>query len=285
MKYAFINGEFYLREEAKISLLDRGLLFGDGIYTTVLVEDGAICFLEEHLTRLKQQCENLNIIPPDIEKHHIEEFLIKNDALVGTWRLKFFITGGSSPIQALPQRKFEHLFFTLDPFIPPPYNSLTVSLYPNPLMLPHANCKSLSSLHRYYVSEFAKQKGTDDAITMTESEILLEASFANLFWIYKNTFYTPDPTLPLYSGVTLKKMIKIASIFELDVCYARVRFHEIPETAHIYRVNTLRGLRPILKIEEKYFPRDLSLEHDFLSAYSSIKEEEAHKCASLSLQI
>jgi 4-amino-4-deoxychorismate lyase len=282
MSIVFLDNDFLQEEEAKLPITDRGVIYGDGIYTTLLVEEGTIYFLEDHLKRLQKQCAFNKIRPPHIDREAVFLLLAKNHAEKGTFRLKIYITGGSSTEMALPLRESGHVFMTIESFSPPPYRPLDLSLFSIPVMAPHAAFKSLSCLHRFYVADFASSKGVDDAVTLTESGLLLEASFANLFWVYQDTLYTPDPSLPLYYGVTIDKVATIAREVNLKVEFVKKRLSDIPEGASFYRTNSLRGIRPIGSIEERTFPRSLNLEKALLNAYEGIKKRQG---SSISLPV
>ena len=60
-EHVFINGEIVPVRDAKVSVFDRGLLYGDGLFETIRVEDGFPLFLKAHLDRLYNSCRFLNI--------------------------------------------------------------------------------------------------------------------------------------------------------------------------------------------------------------------------------
>ena len=62
--FAYLNGQYLPVEDAKISPMDRGFLFGDGIYEVIPVYDGEIFGLEAHLDRLNQSLQGLRMEPP-----------------------------------------------------------------------------------------------------------------------------------------------------------------------------------------------------------------------------
>lgn len=269
-----LDNTFIPQEEASIPLQDRGLLFGDGLYTTLLVSEGEIYFLEEHLERLRKQAALLHIIPPPFIKELYFELLERNEALTGTWRLKIFITGGEGSEMSLPKREWGHCFAMLDPFTPPPYAPLDVALFPMPIAVPHAHFKSLSSLHRLYVANYAAEQNKDDAITTTGEGFLLEASYGNLFWICNKTLYTPHPELPLYFGMTIEKVVLVAKRLGLRVQYVKQSLENVPEEAQVFRTNTLRGIRPITLIDKRAFFRVEELEGQLLALYEELKSEK-----------
>ena len=57
----YINGEFFPRNEAKISVFDSGFLLGDGVWEGIRLQNGALCFIDEHIERLYHGAEKLKI--------------------------------------------------------------------------------------------------------------------------------------------------------------------------------------------------------------------------------
>lgn len=117
--------------------------------------------------------------------------------------------------------------------------------------------------------EHGLSTGGDDAVTTTESGILLEASFGNLFWIEGKNFYTPDPALPLHFGVTIAQLTELVQKLGYAVKFVKIAPQDIPEGAFLFRCNTMSGIRPVGTLEKKEFFRDLSLEELLLSGFAA----------------
>ena len=250
MNIVYLDGEYLPENLATIPINDRGCLFGDGLFTTILVRGGRPIFLKAHIKQLLRQCAELKITPPQINEETISALIEQNRATAGSWRLKIVITAGNSPELSLSSREYGHLLLTLKPYTPPPEKPLELVLYPHPIDHSHARIKSLAFLNRFYVMEYGREHGADDAVTQTEDGTLLESAFGNLFWVYEGTIYTPDPALPLYFGVTLAQFLENT---ELPVRYGRWKVAEIPEEASLFRTNSLTLIRPIACVGNRCF--------------------------------
>ena len=64
MTIAYLNGEWLAPEEARVSVFDRGFMFGDAVYEVMAVYDGKIFLLEAHLERLKRSLEEIRLDSP-----------------------------------------------------------------------------------------------------------------------------------------------------------------------------------------------------------------------------
>lgn len=244
-----LDGKCLREEEACLPINDRGFLFGDGVFTTLRVCDGKVEFIELHLERLKQQCLQLNIIPPPIPLEWLGDLIKANQAIQGIWRLKIIVTGGNDPVLRLPKRKHGHLVMTLQPYSIQPLTPCRLCLYPEPIHRPVAALKTLSYLDRLCVYEYAQQKGFDDAIVRDGH--LLETAFSNLFWIVDNQFFAPDESLPYFKGIILNELKKNFTFQSAE---------NIPKNSHVFICNSLIHFRPVIEIEGNTFSRQPQLE-------------------------
>jgi branched-subunit amino acid aminotransferase/4-amino-4-deoxychorismate lyase len=269
----FYEGCFVPEEEAKIPLSDRGFQFGDGAFATIQVRDGVPLFLETHLEQLKKQCLSFNLVMPTVDPESIEELIELNQAHQGIWRLKIFVTGGDGTEGRLPKREGRVVIF-LKPFSPLPFKPLKMGTFSIPYYSCHASFKSLAHLNRFYVMEEAYCQGADDCVTLTEKGYILEAAFGNLFWIKEKTLMTPDPALPLYFGVTIKNILKLAQELGFEIKYVKLPLTELPKEAAAFRTNTMQGIRPIAQIGEALFMRHPLIESHFLNGYEHMIEQQ-----------
>jgi branched-subunit amino acid aminotransferase/4-amino-4-deoxychorismate lyase len=268
MSIVYLDGQFLPESEAKIPVMNRGFLFGDGAYSTIQVKEGKACFLERHLMRLKAHSQSLGIEPPFVPVEAVERLIQENSATQGIWRLRIIVTGDENPLMRLPKRPYGHLILMLKPFIPPPYVPLRMGIFPIAIMHCHASFKSLAHLNRYYVMEYAHQQDLDDCLTKTEDGYLLEAAFGNIVLIQKEQVFTPDPKiLPLHYGVTVTVILELLQKAGFEVNPTKIRIEDISDMSWIFRTNTMSGLRPIASIGGRDFTRNPELEGWILREY------------------
>lgn len=273
MSVVYFEGAFLPEEEAKIPITDRGFLFGDGAYATIQVRGGVPLFLEAHLERLQEQCRSFNLTMPSFSCDAIYELIRLNSTEEGIWRLKIFVTGGDSLETRLPERE-GRLLMTLSCPHALSKAPLRMGLFPMPFSLCHAYFKSLAHLNRLFVTQEAYRQHVDDCITQTEKGYLLEASYGNIFWIYNGVFYTPDPSLPLYFGVTITLIMEIAQKLGYPIKKVAMPFSELPLEGIYFRTGSVAGICPIVQIGEKDFSRNERIEREFVEGYEKIIEEQ-----------
>lgn len=257
--FVYLDGQFHHQDEAKISIFDRGFLFGDGVFTTLKVENGKAEFLNRHLKRLYEQCNELNIEYPDIKNEIIDELIVKNLTFGDRFKLRITITGGHIKELGLPRRRGS-VIMTLTPLEPNLKNSLRLSIFSSPIQTPHLHLKTLSYLTRLFVMQEAKNRGFDDAVVLDEKGYILETAIANIFWIVGNDFYTPSNHLACLPGITLEHIITKAKLKGYRIHYVSSTLQMIPNDAYIYCSGSLKGIVPVTEIENrKFLIKEISL--------------------------
>jgi 4-amino-4-deoxychorismate lyase len=267
-RWVFLNGDFSLEQEAKIPVTDRGFLFGEGMFTTVRVHKGNCELFKEHLKRLQRQAEDLNFYLPTLHFEWIQELILRNQALEGTWRLKIIM----SIKQELGVRTIGNLLATLHPYQERTAESCSLCIFPFPYERPLAHVKSLSYLDQLYIRNYAFQQGYEDAITRNADGILLETSCSNLFWIEQEKCWIPDQQLPYLKGVFLQALCRHLS---LPIHFVRATIDLLPSNANIYTCNALTHIRPVISIDHRSFQRNEQWEYLLQKATDEALKEDS----------
>lgn len=254
MQVVWLNGQWVPRELATISIDDRGFLFGDGVFTTIKVEEGRIFFGSDHLQRLDEQCRALRIIPPKIDPLFLTELVSRNGATKGLWRIKIILsaTATASPELHMPVRAIGTTLITISSAKPVP-QSMSLGVYPHPLERPLSAVKSLAYLDRLVVRHYAYEGGWDDAVVTDSKGHFLETAFANIFWLDSDSLYTPDPSMPLLRGVFLSAMERSAAALGIRVEYVqwdRERARKLP----LFCCNSIWGIVAVAQLAGEQFP-------------------------------
>lgn len=258
-KWVILNGNFCREKDALIPVTDRGFLFGEGIFTTIRVSNGKCEFFQEHLGRLQQQAEALDLPWEFLRVGLIQELIERNQAFNHIWRLKIIMTADEKERKKQVGNVLVTMQMTKDlSFIPS-----RLTLFPHPIENPLAHIKSLSYLEHLYVQGHARKRGYEDAITQTAQGFLLETGCSNLFWIAEGTCWIPDKRLPYLKGIFLQSVLPH---FVLPIEEKKVKIHDIPSDANVYMCNAVTHIRPVLSIDHQIFPRSQQTEELLLRA-------------------
>lgn len=266
-KWIWLNGEFCLEKKAFIPVTDHGFLFGEGIFTTIRVHDGKCELIHRHLQRLQHQAKELDFDWNFLDLEPIAELIERNQARTGIWRLKMIVTVGGEE----GKRKAGNVLAMLQPAQDLTFVPCTLCLFPHPIESPLAHIKSLSYLDHLYVREYAKKREFTDAITQMRNGVLLETGCSNLFWIDRGTCWIPDPQLPYLKGVFLQAILPHLA---LPTQFIKATRDQLLPSASVYICNALTHIRPVLSINDAFFPRNLEREEQLRQATANAIESE-----------
>ena len=243
-RVGFCNGKFIDQDQPCISLNDRGFLFGDAVFTTLKVQDGNPQFFEEHIKRLDGQCKSLKIIAPTFFLNDVQELILKNGALAGTWRLKIIVTGGEGQELYLPVRNYGKLLMTLSQVNHFP-KTIVLTIFPKAISGPLMGLKTLSYFDRLFIMDFAKKSGADDAVTLSNDGYIMETAFSNIFWIIGLEVFVPDPDLGFLMGIQLTHQIEEYKKKGYKVHCVKTKFEAISKNAQFFVCNAIIGVVPV----------------------------------------
>jgi 4-amino-4-deoxychorismate lyase len=192
MFYQSINGV----QQDSLSIKDRGLAYGDGVFTTAQVVQGKIQLLSEHLERLTNNCANLSIALPNIDKikRELKTVAQRFESCVA----KVIITAGEGGRGYSRQGCEKSTVIISFHAFPDHYLawqqqgiSLGIAQFKlglNPLL---AGIKHLNRLEQVLIRQELDSRNEDDLLVLNCTENIVEASAANVFWLKKNIWYTP----------------------------------------------------------------------------------------------
>ncbi|HXC98738.1 MAG TPA: aminotransferase class IV [Verrucomicrobiae bacterium] len=212
---AFLNGDFIPEEQAKVSILDRGFLYGDGLFEVMSVFRGRPFRWNDHMSRLQQGAAFLKIRIPfaaDELREHALQLIERNGLTEGLLRLTLSRgvgVRGYSPAGA------EHptLTMTVHPASetkgePPVWRVVTAS-FRLPAGEALAQFKTCNKLSQVLARAEADARGADEALLLNTEGKVVEGSSSNLFWITKETVNTPPLAAGILAGVTRVVVLEI----------------------------------------------------------------------------
>jgi 4-amino-4-deoxychorismate lyase len=209
MHYHSINGA----QQDSLSIKDRGLAYGDGVFTTAKVVQGKIQFLSEHLERLTNNCGKLSIALPDIDKIKAELKLVAQRFELCV--AKVIITAGEGGRGYSRQGcETSNVIISFHTF---PEHYLTwqqqginigvaqFRLGLNPLL---AGIKHLNRLEQVLIRQELDNRDEDDLLVLNCTGHIIEASAANVFWLKNKVWYTPQLTESGIAGLMRQHILE-----------------------------------------------------------------------------
>ncbi|MFI5345250.1 MAG: branched-chain-amino-acid transaminase [Elusimicrobiota bacterium] len=216
----YIDGKFCEKEDAKISVFDHGVLYGDGIFEGIRAYNGRIFRLEDHLQRLDESARAILLKLPiplkDIEKAIIETVRLNNlkDAYI-----RLVVTRGVGDL-GLDMRKCksgatlfiiaDHIELYPEEFYEKGLTLVTSSIRQKGLDQVTPGVKSLNYLANILARAEATAAGAQEAILLNATGHVSECSGDNIFFIKDNKIFTPPTSAGILVGVTRQVVIALA---------------------------------------------------------------------------
>lgn len=217
MSIAFLNGSFLPLEEARISPLDRGFLFADGVYEVIPYYDGVSFGLEGHLTRLQRSLRETRIpLDTTIEEWEalLDELVTKNGG--GNLSVYLQITRGAYETRnhSFPAEITPTIFAMVSPIESPLSADATKARGITAITIPdtrwsRCDIKSISLLPNILLKQQAADAGAQEAILVRDNHIT-ECAAANVFAVKNGTIYTPIKDDHILGGITRDIIIGLA---------------------------------------------------------------------------
>jgi D-alanine transaminase len=253
----YLNGQFLPVDEAKISVLDRGFIFGDGVYEVIPVYSRHIFRLPEHLQRLRRSLENIQITNPHSDTEWtkiIQELVARNEP--EDQYLYLHITRGVA--------KRDHAF--PKPPVPP-----TVFLMSNPLNTPPAtllqsgisaitapdnrwlrcDIKAISLLPNVLLRQMAIDAGCAETIMIRDNEFLTEGSASNIFVVKNGTLLAPPKDNLILPGITYDVLLELAAANGIPLQVRRVPVSEVFDADELLLTSSTKEVLAITLLDGK----------------------------------
>jgi len=260
MTIVFFNGQFIEENLAKIPATSRAGLFGEGVFTTMLVDDGELQFFESHLSRLKKDAEFIGLAFPKIDVEDVKTLISINNLKKGKARLRITLfSKETAKFDTCKSKKGSSFLKPVDilihliPIEPEEQKDLELCIYPEVVSTSLSKVKTLNYLNRFIIRKHAIERGFDDALVLGPENMVLETSFSNILWIDKTTVFLPDSSLPYFRGTTLDLVLKELSISGYTICEGFFELKDISENAFVYLCSSLKKITCVCRIEKRIF--------------------------------
>ena len=254
----YIDGKFYAEGEAKVSVFDHGLLYGDGIFEGIRFYNGRVFRLEEHLERLWDSARSICLEIP-MSRGQMTEALLEsirqNDLRDGYIRL--VVTRGVGNLGLNPvQCKNPSVIIiaaTITLYPAEVYqNGLTVATVPtrrtNPSALNPA-VKSLNYLNNVMARIEANLAGADEALMLNDAGNVAECTADNVFVIKHGQIFTPPITAGALRGITRAVAFEIAAELGIKITEMDVTRHDVFIADECFLTGTAAEIIPVIKAD------------------------------------
>ncbi|EGF26916.1 branched-chain-amino-acid transaminase [Rhodopirellula baltica] len=254
----YINGEYFSREDAKISVYDHGLLYGDGVFEGMRIYSGNVFALEDHMTRLYESARAIMLDIPiaiDALTTAVNETVAKNGLTEGYIRL--VVTRGGNQLGLNP-------FSCEDPQVI--IIADTISLYPekfyteglelitastirnHPAAL-SPRVKSLNYLNNIMAKIEAIRAGCIEAVMLNTKGEVAECTGDNIFIVRGGRLITPPIDAGILEGITRNTVIDLARENGIEVAEEAMTRHDIFVADECFLTGSAAEVIPAVKLD------------------------------------
>jgi branched-chain amino acid aminotransferase len=280
----YIDGQFLPREQAKISVFDHGLLYGDGAFEGIRAYNGRVFRLMEHVDRLFDSAKTIDLTPP-ITKEEMAKVIIetlrKNNLKNGY--IRPIITRGVGDLGLDPRKCEKPTVICIAVEWGAMYGDLyekglvavSVSVRRNDASALPPNVKSLNYLNNILAKIEANYKGGDEAIIFDTNGYVAEGSGDNIFVVKNGVVITP-PTLNNLRGITREVVLEIAQSMGITVKEQNMGYFDLYAADEVFVTGTAAEVGPITVIDGRSIGtgRPGPITRQFIAAFKTITETE-----------
>ncbi|MEX0713841.1 MAG: branched-chain-amino-acid transaminase [Pirellulales bacterium] len=256
----YIAGKLYDKEDAKISVYDHGLLYGDGVFEGIRSYGGRVFRLEQHLDRLWDSAKAIWLTIPIAREalaKAIHDTLTANQIADGYIRL--IVTRGAGTLGLDPNRTSDPQVIIITDHI---------SLYPRELyekgleiisvstMRNHPaalspRIKSLNYLNNILAKIEGLQAGCIEALMLNVKGEVAECTGDNIFLVRDGVLLTPPIDAGILEGVTRQAVIELAGQAKLDVREIPLSKHDVYIADECFLTGTAAEVIPVVKVDSR----------------------------------
>ncbi len=254
LEYVWLNDELLPLAEARVSVQDRGFLYGDGFFETLRAEAGRPLFLTEHMERLKASAQEFRIAFPEGVpwEERLARVLAANGLKDGLAAVKILISRGTHPELGLPAQPSPTLVIYARPYTPPSpaeyASGWPVAVFPQRRSIFVGRHKSLNYLFYLTARQYALDRGAREAIVLESDGLVSEGAATSLVYLEGERLFTPAAASALPS-VTLAVLSQALARRGQGLKYLPTAISRLRAANGLWLANSLLGLMPVSSLD------------------------------------
>jgi branched-chain amino acid aminotransferase len=259
LEFVWLNDALTPISQARVSVNDRGFLYGDGLFETLRAEAGRVLYLPEHLERLEASARVFNLPFPGAVpwQERLAALLAANGLNLSPARIKILLSRGEAAGLGLPSSSRPTLLIWAQPYTPPgPTNyaeGWPVAVFPQGRSTFVGRHKSLNYLFYLAARQYALDRGAKEALILDSDGLVSEGAATGLVYLHQGRYFTPASASAL-PGVTLAVLGRGLSALDLTLEPRPTSVAQLQEAQGLWLANSLMGLMPVAAIDGTSVP-------------------------------
>jgi branched-chain amino acid aminotransferase len=298
---ANVNGQITPLEDARISVLDRGFLYGDSVYEVFRTYSGVPMFCHEHFDRMENSARLIHMTISQSREEMLEEMRrTAKAAEVPTGQdvyIRWHVTRGTGALDLVPARDLQSSFVIILKEVPswnPEFYSRGMTLAVtrvrrNPVEALSPDIKSGNYLNNILGVSEAIELGADDCLMLNPAGIVTEASNSNVFFVIDDRLVTPSADAGILRGITKAAIQRLSSEAGFAVHETAVKAGDLARASECFVTSATREAMPVasLRLENgtwrEFPPGGGPFTRRVAEAYKRYVDAYARKHANLNL--
>jgi branched-chain amino acid aminotransferase len=258
MSKVWINGKLFDKNDAKISVFDHGLLYGDGVFEGIRIYGGKVFRLREHIDRLYESARHIVLEPPLGREQMTQAVLdtVKANAKQDGY-IRLIVTRGAGSLGLDPGRCSDPQVIVIVDDIslyPAEFYEKGLEVITASIIRNHANAlnpriKSLNYLNNILAKIEAVRAGCQEAIMLNHNGEVAECTGDNLFLVKHGVLRTPHLAAGILEGVTRNAVLGLARETKITVQEMALTRHDVYSADECFLTGTAAEVVPVVKCD------------------------------------
>ena len=254
-KLVYLNGEYLPLNEAKVSVLDRGFIFGDGVYEVIPAYGGKALRFEHHMQRLQNSLDAVRINNPlsNEQWQEILDRLISENGTQDQYIYMHITRGVASRDHRFPEETTPTVFVmssilhTVDPaLLKTGVHAVTL----DDIRWQYCNIKAIALLPNILLRQQAVDKGAVEAILIRNGN-MTEGAASNVFIVSKGIIKTPPKDQKLLPGITRDLVVELAKKHKMPIEEMTISEKEFLNADEIWLTSSTKEILSVTKINDR----------------------------------
>jgi branched-chain amino acid aminotransferase len=256
----YIDGEYYPKSQAKVSVFDHGLLYGDGIFEGIRAYDGTVFKLKEHIDRLYSSAHMIMLQIPAKKEEMIQIVLgtLRKNNLRDSY-IRLIVTRGVGDLGLNPKKCPRATVIVITDTISlhngeakeQGATAMISWIKRDPVDATTHEIKSLNYLNSILAKIEANSAGVDEAICLDKNGFVCEGVAENIFIVKNGKLFTPPSSTGALPGITAAEVMKLARKLDYDTKERNITPYELFNADEVFFTGTAAEIVPVREINKR----------------------------------
>ena len=253
----YIDGEYYPKSQAKISVYDHGFLYGDGVFEGIRVYNGVVFKLKEHVQRLYDSAHALMLGIPLSQEQMVQAVIetVRKNQLKDAY-IRLVVTRGEGDLGLDPRKCCKATIVIIADLIKlhegdakiKGITTLVSWVRRDPVDGTSHEVKSLNYLNSVLAKLEANLSGADEAICLEKNGCVAEGVGENVFLVKNGKLSTPPTSTGALEGITAKAVIELAKKLGYEVTVENITLFMLFNADEVFFTGTAAEIVPIRQV-------------------------------------